>query len=95
MALNKGETPLSKFPGITRRFPIRLCERGVVLKPGHAYVARLAMHDSNPAFEAVYMHLGAYEGHLYDNAGKLIGPATDALYLHVLSEHHGFTSSAS
>lgn len=83
MALKVGERTTRELPGITRRYPVRLCENGLWLAKGRVYNAIVCMFDGNPAFECLYECDGAFTGRLYDLEGKFMAEADEALYLHV------------
>lgn len=88
MALEVGDITHQHLPGLTRRFPVRLMGKMTQLVPGRRYRVRVAMHDSNPAFEAVYLCKGQFTGPLYSYAEAIepFGQIEHTLYAHVLTE---------
>lgn len=88
MALEFGEITHNQLPGLTRRFPVRLMGKVKQLVPGRQYRVRVAMHDSNPVFEAVYLCTGQFEGLLYSyaEAPEQFATIEETLYAHILEE---------
>lgn len=85
MALVRGETTAIEFPGLTRRFPIRLINPGVHLSQGRRYKVLVCMDTGNPAFEAIFQSNNGFDGQLYFKADEIAPFATagEAIYLHV------------
>lgn len=88
MALELGDITHHMLPGITRRFPVRLMGRVKQLVVGRRYRVRVAMHDTNPVFEAVYLCAGQFDGPLYSYAEstKPFGDIEFTLYAHIIEE---------
>ncbi len=87
MALQLHETTTERFPGLSRRYPIRLTSVRQ-MQPGKQYKARVCMFTGNPAFDCILECTGQYEGQLrYDRAdGRVFAQADEAIYLHVLEQ---------
>lgn len=89
MALQRFETTAEQFPGLTRRFPIRLADPSIKqMQPGKRYKVRVCMFVGNPAFDCVLECTGQFEGNLrYDRAdGRVFAQADEAIYLHALEQ---------
>lgn len=87
MTLELGETTTTKYPGLTRRFPIRLSANGLTLKAGKWYVARACMFVGNPAFECLFRCAGGFNGTLHSRNKSVIGSVDESIYLHVADEY--------
>jgi hypothetical protein len=88
MALEIGQTPESVFPGLTRRYPIRLMGENRQLVTGRTYRCVVSMGVGNPAFHANMRVLNHFDGLLYDpdSSNKAVADAWEAIYIHVLDE---------
>ena len=86
MALQRFETTTEQFPGLTRRFPIRLADPSIKqMQPGKRYKVRVCMFVGNPAFDCILECRGQFEGHLHQDGGTF-SQADEAIYLHVLAQ---------
>ncbi|MCU1053285.1 hypothetical protein JAK47_01830 [Stenotrophomonas maltophilia] len=87
MALHLHETTTERFPGLSRRYPIRLSNVRQ-MQAGKQYKVRVCMFTGNPAFDCLLDCTGQYEGHLrYDrDNGRVFASADEAIYLHVIEE---------
>lgn len=85
MPLKEHETTMEQYPGLTRRFPVRLVNPGVHMVPGRSYNVLACMFTNNPAFAAVLACTGQFEGSLHCGSTPF-AQAEEAIYLHVLGE---------
>lgn len=89
MPLQLRETTTEQFPGLTKRYPVRLIERSVEhMQPRQLYRVRVCMFVGNPAFECVMKCADGFEGHLFVDRDlrRSFATAAEAIYLHVLEK---------